>query len=173
VWASLFALRAYDERDYYNVAKSGVAMGVLVHQAFRSERVNGVAISRDVLDPTRGGRHYFNVQVGEALVTNPAPGIRSEQFTYDPRGYVTFVYHEQSSFVPKGHVMTEAEADRVSCNLDAIEAHFRPLVDPERKNPWFAVDIEFKLMGPEHALVIKQARPYSFGRDVPSSWCDW
>jgi hypothetical protein len=46
-------------------------------------------------------------------------------------------------------------------------------LDPLQSNPWFAVDIEFKLMGAERALVIKQARPYSFGREAPLGWCDF
>lgn len=173
VWASLWTQRAYDERDFYNVDQDALGMAVLVHQAFRSERVNGVAISRDILDPTRGGRDYFNVQLGEALVTNPAPGVRSEQFTYDPRGYVPFVYHEHSTFSPGQPILSPAEVETISCNLDAIERYFRPLVDPEHENAWFAVDIEFKLMPPDRALVIKQARPYSFGRNVPTGWCDF
>jgi len=173
VWASLWYPRAYDERDYYNVDQSQLAMGVLIHPAYRSERVNGVAISRDVLEPTRGDRQYFNVQLGEALVTNPAPGIHSEQFTFQRGGYVPFVYHDRSSFSPDRPLLSGGEAAAISCNLEAIERHFRPLLDPLRSNPWFAVDIEFKLMGAGRALVIKQARPYSFGREAPLGWCDF
>lgn len=173
VWASAWKRRAYDERDYYNVNQDAVAMAVLVHAAFRSERINGVAISRDVLEPTRGDRQYFNVQLGEALVTNPAPGVKSEQFTYQPGGYVPVVYHDRSSFSPELPLISLAETALISCNLEAIERHFRPLIDPAQANPWFAMDIEFKLMGPTRALAIKQARPYSFGQEAPIGWCDF
>ena len=40
VWASLWLPRAYDEREFGNIDQSGVAMGVLVHPAFLSERAN-------------------------------------------------------------------------------------------------------------------------------------
>ena len=82
VWASLYDARAYDERLYAHVDESRVAMGVLVHPAFRDERANGVAVSRNVLEPTRGDMYYLNAQAGEASVTNPAPGVATEQLVY-------------------------------------------------------------------------------------------
>jgi hypothetical protein len=173
VWASLYTTRAYDERTYYNVDPRSIAMGVLIHPAYESERVNGVAVSRDVLDPTRADRYYINAQVGEALVTNPAPGIASDQFTFAPNGWQKLVQHTKSTFSPEAPVMTLAEAEFLACNLTQIHDHFRQVLDPENQVSWFAVDIEFKLMGPEHALVIKQARPYSFGGEAPSGWCDF
>ncbi|HVR21033.1 MAG TPA: hypothetical protein VMS65_15080, partial [Polyangiaceae bacterium] len=69
--------------------------------------------------------------------------------------------------------MTQAELAFLACNLAALNQYFRPRLDPQQKNPWFAVDIEFKLMGPERALVIKQSRGYSFGEETPTSWCDF
>ncbi len=173
VWASLWNDRAFAERDYYNVDQSEVAMAVLVHPAFRSERANGVAISRDVLEPIHGDRYYINAQVGEALVTNPAPGVLSDQFTFQPNGWQEFAFQEHSSFSPERPVLSEEETRFLACNLGAIHNAFRPVLDPEMKNPWFAVDIEFKLLGPERALLIKQARSYSFGASAPEQWCDF
>ena len=173
VWASLYTTRAYDERTYYNVDQSQVGMGVLIHPAYRSERVNGVAVSRDVLDPTRGDRYYINAQLGEALVTNPAPGIASDQFTFQSNGWLRLEQHTHSSFSPEEPVMSLEEIEALSCNLTQIHNHFRAVLDPEQQVSWFAVDIEFKLMGPGRTLAIKQARPYSFGADVPTNWCDF
>jgi hypothetical protein len=173
VWASLYSDRAFAERDYYDVAQSSAAMGVLVHEGFRSERANGVAISRDVLDPTRGDRYYYNVQVGEALVTNPAPGILSDEFSYQSNGWQKYVYYDRSTFSPDDPVLTEVEVIQLECNLRAVRDHFRPLLDPEQKNAWFAMDVEFKLIGDERALLLKQARPYSFGTAAPAGWCDF
>jgi hypothetical protein len=173
IWASLWSLRAYDERSYYNVDQLASAMGVLIHPAFPSEAVNGVAISRDALSPTHADRYYLNVQVGEALVTNPAPGVQSEQYTFELYRSPTAVYHTQSTFSPNGHIMTEAENWNMVCSLLDIHQHFQPLIDPEGDNRWFAMDIEFKLLGEGRAPLIKQARPYSFGADVPTDWCDY
>ena len=168
VWASLWNRRAFDERAYYNVDQMSVAMGVLVHQGFHSERANGVAISRDALDPTRADLFYINAQVGEALVTNPAPGVASEEFTYSLTYYPPRVSYKQSSFSPDHPVLSDDEAQFLSCNLNAIHQHFRTADRSSATNPWFAMDIEWKLVGENRALVIKQARPYSFGRDVPT-----
>jgi hypothetical protein len=174
VWASLYDLRAYDEREYYRVDQSQVAMAVLMHPAFHSERVNGVGISRNVLDPgSAGGEYYFNVQVGEALVTNPAPGVMSDEFTFDPLRVPHLAYCSQSTLNAGIPVLAESEVWRIACNLSAIHQHFRPLLDPAQENAWFAMDIEYKLMGEERSLVIKQARPYLFGSQPPSGWCDF
>src|SRR5690606_12304158 len=71
VWASLWNSRAYDERRFAGIDPTNIAMAVLVHPAYRSEEANGVAVTRNVLDLSRGDVYYFNVQVGEAAVTNP------------------------------------------------------------------------------------------------------
>ncbi|HEY3495469.1 MAG TPA: PEP/pyruvate-binding domain-containing protein, partial [Polyangiaceae bacterium] len=173
VWASLWERRAYDEREYSGVDQKTVAMAVLVHPAYKSERVNGVAISRDALQPQRGDRYYVNAQLGEALVTNPAPGVDSEQFTYELYWVPRIAYHSRSSFSPDAPVIDEAEAAALACNLYQIHQHFRPLLDPQEQNSWFAMDIEWKLMGDDRQLVIKQARAYSFGEDTPTGWCAW
>jgi len=170
VWASMWNDRGFAEREYYSVDQAQVAMAVLVHPGFPSERANGVAISRNVVDPTRVGEIYVNAQVGEALVTNPAPGVVSDGFSYSTLDGTRFFY-ERSDFSPLDYVMTDAESEFLACNLMAIHDHFRPLLDPEEANPWFAMDIEFKLMGPSRSLVIKQARSYSFGQSAPSGWC--
>jgi hypothetical protein len=173
VWASLWRLRAYDEREYYDIDQNSVAMGVLVQEAFPSEAANGVAISRDVLAPSNEDTYYVNAQAGEALVTNPAPGVTSDQFTYTPYNNPTVEMQSRSSLTNGERVLSDAEASLVYCSLKQIHDHFRPLVDPNQQNPWFAMDIEFKFIGHDRQLVIKQARPYSFGQEAPSGWCDF
>ena len=172
VWASLWRLRAYDERAYYNIDQSAVAMAVLIHEAFPSEKANGVAISRDILEPTRGDKFYINAQVGEALVTNPAPGVASDEFTYSLSRQPTIERKSISSLNGGNPVLSDEESARLACSLANIHAHFRPIIDPDKKNSWFAMDIEFKFIGPHRQLVIKQARPYSFGQESPLGWCD-
>ena len=172
VWASLYSDRAYDERELSRVDQSQVAMGVLVHQAFLEERANGVAISRNVLDPTRGDVYYFNVQAGEASVTNPAPGVTSEQFIYQlPPRQPPILYQSHSSLVNGTAVLTDAEVANAACVLRAIVDHFRPLLDPTQENPFFAMDVELKLLGDERRLLLKQARPFSFGSAIDLGDC--
>lgn len=165
VWASLWNTRAYDERDVAHVDQDSVAMGVLIHPAFRTERANGVAISRNVLDPIRGDEHYLNLQAGEASVTNPAPGVVTEQLVFARfpwPGVPEADYQSQSSLVPD-RVATLDELRHISCVLGGIHDHFKPLLDPTGADRWFAMQIELKLLGDGRTLLIKQARPHRFG----------
>jgi hypothetical protein len=50
----------------------------------------------------------------------------------------------------------------VACALYNVHQHFLPLIDPEGEDPWFAMEIEFKLTGEGRELVVKQARPHAF-----------
>jgi hypothetical protein len=162
VWASLYNTRAYDERAWFNVDERSVAMGLLVHEAFLSERANGVAISRNVLNPIRSDQYYVNVQAGEASVTNPAPGVTTEQLLHRRGRSPRLVYFARSSLPGGEQVLSVAEADELACVVRRIHDEFAAVLDPEGANRWFAVDVEFKLVGPGRDLVVKQARPYVF-----------
>jgi phosphoenolpyruvate synthase/pyruvate phosphate dikinase len=117
VWASLWRLRAYDERECHNIDQGTVAMAVLIHEAFSSEKANGVAISRDILEPSRGDKFTINTQVGEALVTNPAPGVVSDEFTYS-LGRTPHIERQSVSSLNGGNpVLSEEESYRVACRL--------------------------------------------------------
>jgi hypothetical protein len=146
-------------------------MAVLVHPAFLSERANVIAISRDVLDPTRSDIFYINAQAGEASVANPAPGVSSEELLHHVRvipGTPEIEYQSQSSLTHGARVLSLGDAQRISCRMSAIHDHFRALLDPQATQRWFAMDVELKLVGDAREVVVKQARPYSFGRvEVP------
>jgi hypothetical protein len=174
VWASLWLARAYDEREFGNIDQSGVAMGVLVHPAFLSERANVIVISRDVLDPTRSDIHYMNAQAGEASVANPAPGVGTEQLIHHWRtipGTPEVEYKSASTLTHGQQVLSLADARAISCYVAAVHDHFQALLDPAHENRWFAMDMELKLVGDARAVVIKQARPYRFGRSERPSDC--
>ncbi|MBN2715515.1 MAG: lamin tail domain-containing protein [Deltaproteobacteria bacterium] len=163
VWASLWNMRAYDERAYYHVSQDDVAMGILCHEAFLSEKANGVAISRDINRPWLGSFDYVNVQFGEASVTNPAPGISADLFIHHYWLDPSETYYAQSTFMNGEKVLTDTEVDNLHCVLRGIQKHLRPLYDPNEENDRFTIDIEFKLIEPDRTLLVKQARPYSFG----------
>jgi hypothetical protein len=160
VWASLWNLRAYDEREFANIEQSRAAMGVLVHLAMPGEAAQGVAISRNMLDVTRNGIYTINAQAGEASVTNPAPGVVTEQllYTWPPRS-PRVSYQTRSSLTGGADVLSETDIRAVACALGAVHKHFRPLLDPARANRRFAMQIEFKLDRGSRAVTVKQARP--------------
>ncbi|WP_437275105.1 PEP/pyruvate-binding domain-containing protein [Sorangium sp. So ce375] len=164
VWSSLWNTRAYDEREFGHVDQARAAMAVLVHQAWQSERAQGVAISRNALDATRDSQFYINAQIGEASVTNPAPGVTSDEIVYTPPPRtIKAEYHTRSSLSRGRDVLSFPEIQRLGCVLESVHNHYRPLVDPKGENHLYAMQIEWKLVGPERRLLVKQARPYSFG----------
>ncbi len=166
VWSSLFNARAYDERELARISHFDVAMGVLIHPAFLSETANGVAVSRNVLDPARSDIYYVNAQIGEASVTNPAPGVATEQLIYRwPPRSPPITYQSHSSLVAPGTVVLDGDdVTAVACALWSIDSHFQPLLDPDGANPYFAMESEFKFLRSSRELIIKQARPHDFGR---------
>jgi hypothetical protein len=175
VWASSYNARAYDERRYAHIDERSVAMGVLVHSAFPGERANGVAVSRNVLEPTRGDIYYVNAQAGEASVTNPAPGVATEQLIYRWGREPPIVYQSESSlvaaFAGDGQpVLTSGEVFDLVCALRTVHDVFQPLLDPAGANAWFGMEVEYKFLGPERRLLIKQARPHPFG--TPTAFGD-
>lgn len=169
VWASLWNTRAYDEREFGHVDQSRAAMGVLVHEAWK-EQAQGVAISRNALHATRDSQYYINAQIGEASVTNPAPGVTSDEIVYTPPPRTPKADYQARSSLSRGRdVLSFAEIHNLGCALESIHLHFRPLLDPNSMNRLYAMQIEWKLIGPERRLLVKQARPYNFGTlDAPT-----
>lgn len=164
VWASLYSNRGFDERLQASIDQRQVAMAVLIHPAFPEERANAVVISRNMDDLTRGDIYSFNVQLGEAAVTNPAPGVTSDQFTYQwPPRTPAITTKSVSSFNGGLPILSAQETVSAACAMRAIVNHFRSLLDPESKNAYFTMDMEMKLLGASRDLLIKQARPFSFG----------
>jgi hypothetical protein len=165
VWASLWSLRAYDERELGHLEQGAARMGLLVHGGFDGEAAQGVGISRNLLDVTRADIYYINAQIGEATVTNPAPGVATEQllYTWPPR-IPELTYQSTSSLTGGEPVLSVDEVRAVACALAAVDAHFRPLLDPARLNRVFAMQIEFKFTRDQRQLYVKQARPQPFGR---------
>jgi pyruvate, water dikinase len=161
VWASLWSFRAFEEREFYRIDHFVSAMGVLVHPNFDDERVNGVAVTKNLYDPQWEGI-YINVQVGEALVTNPDPNATPDEILVQrlPPDYVLEVLHiRHSSLVaPGATVMTRDELEGLVTRLEEVQRHFAPLYG-HQPGDGFAMDVEFKI-DVRGDLVIKQARPW-------------
>jgi hypothetical protein len=164
VWSSLWNLRAYDERESANLEQTASLMGVLVHEQFGGEAAQGVAVSRNLLDLTRDDAYYINTQLGEANVTNPAPGVVTEQllFSLPPSWEDQVRYQTLSSLSGGATILRPLDMHNVACALRAVHDHFRPLLDPAKRDRLFAMQIEFKLER-DRTLVVKQARPQPFG----------
>ncbi|UTW64570.1 hypothetical protein KFE98_10655 [bacterium SCSIO 12741] len=162
VWASLWNERAYYEREYFGIDQSEVYMGILVHRSFPDEVANGVAITINPYDAGNPG-HLINVQHGETSVVSPPPGIVCDQLVWihssrlrDDRPVIEYITRNSSG----KEVLSDEEINELADILDSIRHHFYRNSRSRVKENQYAVDIEFKLIGPHRDIVIKQARPY-------------
>jgi pyruvate,water dikinase len=159
-WASLWNERAWDEREFYRVDHMIAAMGVLCHPNQDDEIANGVAVTKNIIDPNWTG-YYVNAQLGESLVTNPDPNAVPEEFLIARllgQDRYTIQHVTYSNLVPEGQtVITTAQAEQLADRMAAIHSRFLPLYNGVYGV--FAMEIEWKITS-TGALQIKQARPW-------------
>lgn len=166
VWASVWNVRAFEERDFVSIDHTQVAMAILVTPSFPDELANGVAITANVYDPAAGGEDGFfvNAQLGEASVVQPPPGVRVDSLMYyffhagQPATYYT-----RSNLILAGTtVLTRGELYDLGRALEAVRDGFDDDYDPPAGYGALPMDVEWKLVdeGGTHTIWIKQARPY-------------
>ncbi len=158
VFASVWNLRAYLEREYYRIDHFATAMGVLLMPNTSNEQANGVAVS---VDPVYGelDAFYVNAQLGENLVTNPeALAIPEELLLY---GEGTMDIVTRSSLVAPGkRLLSDAVVAKLRSALAVIHHDFAALYKVKADEK-FAMEIEFKVTE-NGRLFIKQARTWQF-----------
>ncbi|HEY5959993.1 MAG TPA: PEP/pyruvate-binding domain-containing protein, partial [Polyangiaceae bacterium] len=165
VWASLWNLGAFEERDWARIDQTSAAMGVLVHRSFPDaiEAANGVAITANPFDPPPDGQaaHYINVQPGANSVSNPDPSFVPESMLYykPPAGQGEMTYLSHSSLNGGEPVLSFQEIVSLVKSLEAIHEHYSRVYRGEAR---LGMDVEFKFVMPSRSLVIKQARRYPF-----------
>jgi len=166
VYASLWNLRAFEEREFYRVNHFYASMGVLCHPNFEDEKVNGVGVSADPIYNT-DSTFYLNSQLGEELITNPENTFPEEVLVKRyPDGNHNYSVIQYSSLVTGDSLlMTLAQLDQLRQYLAVIHDRFAVLYHAEN-NPTFAMDIEYKIDS-NHELAIKQARPWVSYVPVP------
>ena len=161
VWASLWNLRAFDERDFHRIDHLSAAMGVLVHANFDDELANGVAVTKNPYDPQWPG-FYVNVQVGESLVTNPDPNATPDELLISaigPQDEYETQYIRRSTLTAAGAtVLTAQQIERLTGVLETIQERFK-IIYGAQADPAFAMDVEFKIDAAGD-LAVKQARPW-------------
>ena len=165
VWASVWNVRAFEERDYAGIAHDRVAMAVLVNPSYSDEAANGVAITANLYDPAAGGEDAFfiNAQVGEVSVVQPDPGVSADTLMYyffHPGQPAT--YYTRSNLVAGG-VMSRSELFELGQALAAIRTKFASTYDPPTGYGYLPMDVEWKLVADgtgARRVWIKQARPF-------------
>lgn len=169
VWASTWNHAAYRERAYFGISQESVAMAVLAHRSFPNEIANGVAITRNLYRDDYPA-FIINIQKGEESVVQPDVGVSVDQLiSYrgvselgddeGPPRYITY-----SSLNNGEPILSDAQILTLTQQLDALKKHFYHHVNKHHrryKYEDFALDVEFKIIGPELQLYIKQARLFN------------
>ena len=160
VYASLWNLRAFEEREFYRINHFKTAMAVLCHPNYSGEIANGVGVSIDPIYKTEN-TFYLNTQLGEELITNPSiyavpEEILLNDFETAQTGYTVVSYSNLMS--ANKTVMREKHYEEMREYLTKIHNEFKSLYRAKNEDD-FAMDIEYKITK-ENQLIIKQARPW-------------
>ncbi|WP_035648846.1 PEP/pyruvate-binding domain-containing protein [Flavobacterium sp. ASV13] len=163
VWASVWNEASYNERELFGIDQHQIAMGVLVHRSFPEEIANGVVITKNIFRRNFPG-FTVNVQKGENSVVKPEKGEICEQFTAyhinegnDDEDF-EIDYTSNSNLNNNEPLLTRKEMNRLYTVSKTIESK---MYRYWRKNQFHPVDIEFKIVGENRDLYIKQVRPFN------------
>lgn len=159
VWASLWTMQAFDERDWYGIDHAMTAMGVLVYTRVDDEQVNAVAFTGNpaALDD----RYLVEAQVGEYDVVSAPAGVYPETTLVTVTdGDVTRILRvDTSSERESGEwVLDDAQVTELSELLSDIADTF-PLDVEAPDGQTILLDTEWKVKT-DGQLIIKQVRPF-------------
>lgn len=181
VWASVWNLRAFDERAYFRIPHAEVKMGIQVNLSFPTEDADGVVVTknvpRDASCPERCV--YIEVQRGsEFSVTNPMPNVKPQQILVsvdakDPLNKNLYkvnvmqnsnIADDTKTILPHDNpvpVLSLEEIKDLTYQVSKAQDHFKPILGADKAD--FALDLEFKVDSVDTAqrqIYLKQARPY-------------
>jgi hypothetical protein len=160
VWASLWNMKAFEERSWYGIEHLEVAMGILVDTRIKGERANIVAFSGNPL--LQGDRRQLvNAQLGELDVVSALPGVWPEKdlLTLQDGEVVMIERARGSTELPEGEwVLSDAQLRELGGYMANIVAVY-PLDEEAPPAARVLLDTEWKLLS-SGQLVIKQVRPF-------------
>ncbi|WP_026729150.1 PEP/pyruvate-binding domain-containing protein [Flavobacterium denitrificans] len=163
VWASVWNEASYTERELFGIDQHNIAMGVLVHRSFPDELANGVVITTNIFRKDFPGI-TVNVQKGENSVVKPEKNEVCEQFVAyhlnDGKNDTDFDvdYTSNSNLNNNEPLLSRKEMSTLFLASKKIE---EKMYRYWRKNRFHPIDIEFKIVGENRDLYIKQVRPYN------------
>lgn len=164
VWASVWLLGAYEERDWYRVEQSLVAMAILAQPFVDGAAVNMVAITANPFYEGRPG-YFINAQtLGGSVTGAGGDEVPEQHLVYTYTEVIETELLSRSSRV-EGLLLTEADLLRIAEVLGRLHRHFvgdfgDPGLWPTRGDSANAVDVELLLAGDDRHVVVLQARPY-------------
>lgn len=163
VWSSFWNFRAYQERVLFNINQESCAMGILVHRSFPDEIANGVLVSKNIYRNKYAGM-TANVQLGEASVVKPDPGVTCDEFychNFNALGDFTIDYRSTSSLNAGAPILSKTQIYTLFRLSAVLERKLNALWRKRKMtNKYYPLDMEFKYLGDSKDLYIKQARAY-------------
>ena len=160
VWSSLWAMGAFEERQWWGIDHRRVAMGILVNDRSADEQANIVVFTGN---PTVPGddRYLVNAQLGDLSVVSPAPGevVELSLLTVQGGEVVEIERVRESSETAPG--VPVLDDDRLH-ELGAAMASIAAVVPIDQEPPEGGVvllDSEWKVLE-DGRLIVKQVRPF-------------
>ena len=162
VWASLWTLRAWEERAWYGIDQGRVVMGILVDTRIANELANIVAFTGN--PGAQDDRYLINAQAGDLEVVSSAMGLWPERTLLTlSNGQVSQIERVGSSSErPDGQVLSDSRLRELGAALWQIAQVF-PQDDDPGPDVDVLLDTEWKIDG-EGRLLIKQVRPFPRAR---------
>ena len=163
VWASAWNEASYWEREVFGISQQQIAMGVLVHRAFPDEIANGVVITDNLFRDEFPGI-TVNVQLGDHSVVQPDKGEICEQFTvyhfdiFNPKKEMEVDFTAHSNLNNYQPLLSRDEIRNLYKAAKLIETNINKYWKKITLKP---IDIEFKIVGQERRLYIKQVRVFN------------
>ncbi len=155
VWASLWNAGAWEERAWYGVDQSRVAMALLVNTQSEDEEANIVAFTGNAL--ADDARWLVESQAGDLDVVSADPGVTPERVLLSMDGAEVVEIDRVADSSEAEEVLSDAQLEAVGALLFEVDA-LMPY-DGEPATGTFMWDTEQKVLG-DGRLVIKQVRPY-------------
>ena len=166
VWASVWLLPAYEEREWYRVPHQSVAMAILAQPFVDGAMVNGVAITVNPFYEARPG-FFINAQALGGSVTGAAGDEVPEQhLIYTYMETPEYELLSRSSRSGGAVLLTELDLLHLGNVLGVLHAHF----EPRWTGGANAVDVEFLIAGEDRHVVVLQARPYTVRWSEGQRW---
>lgn len=167
VWASTWNLQAHEEREFFRIDSSRVAMAVLAQESIDDDVVNGVAVTANPFNEGRPAL-FLNAQVardaGGAITSARADAVPEQVLWYTYAGDGEYERLSRSSLTRGAEVMREADLRALIPLLRRIDEHFVRAFNLDDRGGR-AMDVEFILSGPSRRVVIVQARPITLRYD--------
>ncbi len=159
VWASLWSVAAYEERDWYGIDHAAASMAVLVNTRSADEQANIVAFTGS---PTADDdRYVVNAQLGELAVVAAESGVFPEKTLLTvSRGSVVAIERVSASSETVGDqvVLSDDQLTQLGEVLAGIEADY-PIDGEAPAGAVVLLDTEWKVLS-DGRLVVKQVRPF-------------